>query len=86
LRIQNPKIRVITIAFNSSKEVGTGNVTNVRLKLPKNYQINKKFHSAQCLKLLLLMHLELILISLKGTLSQAINMISDTTVITTDPN
>jgi hypothetical protein len=27
-------------------------------------------------KLLLLMHLELILISLKGTLSQAINMIS----------
>jgi hypothetical protein len=28
---------------------------------------------------------ELILISLKGTLSQAIN-ISDTTVITTDPN
>jgi hypothetical protein len=32
------------------------------------------------------MHLELILISLKGTLSQAINIISDTTVITTDPN
>jgi hypothetical protein len=27
-----------------------------------------------------------ILISLKGTLSQAINIISDTTVITTDPN
>jgi hypothetical protein len=36
-------------------------------------------------EILLLMHLELILISLKGTLSQAIN-ISDTTVITTDPN
>jgi hypothetical protein len=86
LRIQKRKLGVITIAFNSSKEVGTGNVTRCAFEIAKELPDKIKNFIQQCLKLLLLMHLELILISLKGTLSQAISIISDTTVITTDPN
>jgi hypothetical protein len=56
LRIQKPEKLSNNNRFNSSKEVGTGNVTSA-FEIAKELPDNKKFHSAQCLKLLLLMHL-----------------------------